>query len=105
AGCEAWLTAWLTGSALGLLLPLVGSRTGLLRIGLRIGICSHSPSEAFMTGGPLGSLTHVPSAATSSLSASEGAKYRTSREIPGAIPWIACMSMFHSTLPLVSEKF
>ena len=40
----------------------------------------------------------------SSLSASDGAKYRTSREIPGAMPWIACMSMFHSMLPLVSEK-
>ncbi len=25
-------------------------------------------------------------------------------EIPGAMPWIACMSMFHSSLPLVSEK-
>jgi hypothetical protein len=74
AGCEAWLTAWLTGSASGLLLPLMGLSSGLLRIGLRIGICSHSPSDAFMIGGPLGSLTQAPSAAVSSLSASDGAK-------------------------------
>ena len=74
AGSEAWLTAWLTGNAPGLPLPLMGFSSGLLRIGLRMGICSHSPSDAFMIGGPLGSLTHAPSAAVSSLSASEGAK-------------------------------
>ena len=85
-------------------MPLMGFSAGLLRIGLSTGICSHSPSDAFMIGGPLGSLTHAPSAAVSSLSASDGAKYRTWREIPGAMPWIACMSMFHSMLPLVSEK-
>ena len=74
AGSDAWLTAWLTGSALGLALPLTGFSSGLLRIGLTTGICSHSPSDAFMIGGPLGSLTHAPMAAVSSLSASEGAK-------------------------------
>ena len=58
----------------GLALPLMGFSRGLLRIGLRIGICSHSPNDAFMIGGPLGSLTHAPRAAVSSLSASEGAK-------------------------------
>ena len=57
-----------------------------------------------MIGGPLGSLTDEASDAVISLSASEGEKYMTSRASPGAIPWMACMSMFHSMLPLVSEK-
>ena len=103
AGSDEFDSPCETGAALALSLPLSGSSAGLFRVSLS-GVTSHSPSEAFMIGGPAGSLTQRTVAATRSVSRSVGAKYRTSLVIPGAMPWIACMSMSHSPLPESSEK-
>src|SRR3954451_21171513 len=73
AGSDEFDSPWLTGSALWLSLPLIGSRDGSFSAGLS-GVTSHSPSDAFMIGGPCGSLTQVAVDATSSVSASVGAK-------------------------------
>src|SRR5436190_3801510 len=100
AGSDEFDSPCETGRASGFSLPLMGESDGSFSAELR-GVTSHSPSDAFMIGGPCGSLTQVAVDATRSVSASVGAKYRISLEIPGAMPWTACMSMFHSGLPLV----
>src|SRR3954453_19142595 len=73
AGSLELLSPWLTGVASWFSLPLIGYRASLFSVGLS-GLTSHSPSDAFMIGGPVGSFTHVAVAPTRSVSARLGAK-------------------------------
>ena len=71
--------------------------------GSRAGLSSQAPSEALTWSGPLGSLTHVPIAPLSSVSARLEPKYMRSWETSGAMPVEAWVSISHSIRPLSSR--